>query len=212
MLPVVRSFPPSVRKNGNTWSLMTSYISLGAKCLNRPQRSSWYSRPRASLPSGKIAALYRLLPVRSAFASANVCELVQPAKEQEIRDLLDDLEGIGDASRPEGIPHLSTCDFRVPVTTRPPSSWHDLNAATTVLIGDDRKRRSARRPLDAERAADLNNSCRIAAPERSSPVDPTIGCRLRATERRVEVAKPPASRARDLADEWGTGCRRWRRR
>jgi len=33
-------------------------------------------------------------------------QVVQPAHEQEVGDLFDDFERIGDAARPEGVPHI----------------------------------------------------------------------------------------------------------
>ena len=63
----------------------------------------------AVLAIGEDAPLHRLLqPIGSIFFPR--VDFVEPAQEQEVGDLLDDLDRIGDAARPEGVP--DRVDFR----------------------------------------------------------------------------------------------------
>jgi hypothetical protein len=61
--------------------------------------------PMPSLPSGKIRRVHRRSEPGGAVLFQRV-QVVQPAQEEQIGDLLDHLERVGDAAGPEGVPDL----------------------------------------------------------------------------------------------------------
>ena len=70
-----------------------------------PRRRRRRPVPMPSLPFGKDAPLHRLAEAVRLVLLARM-GLVEPAHEQQVGDLLDHLERIGDAARPEGVPDL----------------------------------------------------------------------------------------------------------
>ena len=70
---------------------------------------------RSSLPSGKMRrSIGRPRRVRLVLLPG--LDLVEAPHEEQVGDLLDHLERIGDAARPEGIPHLSILERSSPVS------------------------------------------------------------------------------------------------
>ena len=62
-------------------------------------------------PATLVFAIREDRPLHRFLGGGRLClgqrlQLVQAAEEEEVGDLLNDLEGVGDPARPEGIPHL----------------------------------------------------------------------------------------------------------
>ena len=101
-----------MRRNGKTCSPTTVNISAGAKCLKRDQRRSSYGRALRVFAFGEDAALDRLLEPGGLVLLERV-QVVEPAQEQQVGDLLDDFERVGDAAGPEGVPDAVDLAFGV---------------------------------------------------------------------------------------------------
>jgi hypothetical protein len=69
-------------------------ISDGASFLNRLQRKLSNALPRESAPSGKM-------------------QVVQAAQKEQISDLLNHFNRVGNAARPEGVPNLVNFAFEI---------------------------------------------------------------------------------------------------
>lgn len=61
--------------------------------------------PGAVIPLGKDAALDRLVELASLLLGT-ILFFVEALEEEQVGDLLDDFDGVGDAARPKAVPKL----------------------------------------------------------------------------------------------------------
>jgi hypothetical protein len=69
------------------------------------------------IPAARVCAIKEDRSLDRFLSGGGLClgqrlQLVQAAQEQEVGDLLDDLQRVGDPARPEGIPHLVDLDLQ----------------------------------------------------------------------------------------------------
>lgn len=114
-----RPSPSIGRMKGNAFLSTMRNMSGPVKCSNRDRRRLAWASPRSSLHSGKNAALDRLAERGGLTLSSSSCISRRLMRmRDEVSDLLDHLQEVGESARPEVVPDPAMWLRNSPISIR----------------------------------------------------------------------------------------------